>query len=122
MPQIQEHVDKISTRLEEEYAGSEKVLNLCNLFSCYTADVITKYSFDRTFDYLDSPDFMNPFTASFDGFKDMAHYSIQFPWLPKLLARLPESLIRSLQPTMTPVLDYQRVSDHAPTKDCKHSQ
>ena len=110
VPQIQEHVARIIERLSREYADTGKILNLCNMFSCYTADVITKYSFDRTFDYLDSPDFVNPFTASFDGFKGFAHFSIQFPWLPKFLAKLPHPVVRFLQPAMTPVLDYQRVS------------
>ena len=121
IPQIQEHAAKICGRLNKEYLGTGKVLNLCNLFSCYTADVITKYSFDRTFDYLDSPDFVNPFTASFDGFKAFAHYSIQFPWLPKLLSKLPESVIRVLQPAMVPVLNYQRVGPFYLRVDCKFS-
>lgn len=76
-----------------------------DLFSSYTADVITKYAFDQTYNFL----FISPFTKSIEGFKKFAHYAIQFPCLPRVLARLPDRILMTLQPGMLAALEYKRV-------------
>jgi hypothetical protein len=109
-PNIQSRVEEICYRLRNEYAGTDKILNLCDLFSCFTADVITRYAFDRSYDFLAAPDFISPFTKSINSFKKFGHYAIQFPWLAKLLARLPEALLMVIQPSMIAALQYKRVN------------
>jgi cytochrome P450 len=106
---IQCQVDKISSRLATEYAPSGKVLALGDLFSSYTADVVTKYAFDQTYNFLDAPDFLIPFTKSIEGFKKFAHHATQFPLLPRVLARLPDRILMTLQPGMLAALEYKRV-------------
>ena len=109
VPNIQSQVDKLCDRLTHEYTGIDKVLNLGDMLSCFTADVITRYAFDRSYNYLDAQDFISPFTASINSFKKFGHYSIQFPWLPKLLAIMPDSLLGIVQPSMISVFRYKRV-------------
>jgi hypothetical protein len=109
LPQIREQADKALKRLSNEYAGTEQVLNIGDMLSCFAADVITKYAFDRTFNHLDSSEFRNPFTASFEGFKAFGHYTIQFPWLPRSLSKLPDSVSLFLQPDLAPVIEYKIV-------------
>lgn len=108
-PAIQAQADKICSRLATEYAASGKVLALGDLFSSYTADVITKYAFDQTYNFLDAPDFISPFTRSIEGFKKFAHHAIQFPLLPRILARLPDRVLMTVQPGMLAALEYKRV-------------
>ena len=117
VPNIQHKVDKFCDRLANEYARTNKVLNLCDLFSCFTADIITKYAFDRSYNYLGAPDFISPFTTSINSFKKFGHYAIQFPWLPKLLARLPDILLMILQPSMVAAFQFKEVyaNDSFPT-------
>lgn len=106
---VQRQVDKICHRLTTEYAGTEKVLVLGDLFSCFTADVVTSYAFDRSYNFPDAPDFISPFTKSIEGFKKFAHYAIQFPLIPQLLANLPDSLLMVLQPGMLAAYQFKRV-------------
>lgn len=106
---VQSQVDKICHRLTTEYAGTEKILKLGDLFSCFTADVATTYAFDRSYNFLDTPDFVSPFTKSIEGFKKFAHYAIQFPLIPQLLANLPDSLLLILQPGMLAAYQFKRV-------------
>jgi hypothetical protein len=109
LPQILEHAVKVSKRISNEYEGTNQVLNLGDMLSCFAGDVIMKYAFDREFKYLDSPDFRNPFTASFVGFKAFAHYTIQFPWLPRMLSKLPDAVSLFLQPDLAPIIEYKHV-------------
>lgn len=106
---VQRQVDKICHRLTTEYAGTEKVLVLGDLFLCFTADVVTSYAFDRSYNFPDAPDFISPFTKSIEGFKKFAHYAIQFPLIPQLLANLPDSLLMVLQPGMLAAYQFKRV-------------
>jgi hypothetical protein len=89
------------------------VLNLGDMLSCFAGDVIVKYAFDRCFDYLDAKDFRNPYSASFEGLKGFAHLMIQFPWLPRVLSKLPGEVSLFLQPDLGPVIEYRNVSVHA---------
>lgn len=108
-PSVQCQVNKICHRLTREYAGTGKILVLGDLFSCFTADVVTSYAFDRSYNFLDAPDFISPFTKSIEGFKKFAHYAIQFPLIPQLLASLPDSLLMVLQPGMLAAYQFKRV-------------
>jgi hypothetical protein len=110
VPNIQARVEKIDERLTQEYLGTGKVLNICDLMSCYTSDVITRYALGISYDFLDSTDFISPFTAANQGFKDLAHYGIQLPWLVRLILAVPDSWVKRLNPKLAPTLDFKNVS------------
>ena len=111
-PSIQNKVDRLCSRLAKEYAGTDRVVVLNHLFTCYVADVVTKYAFDKCYDFLDREDFQSPFTTAVRGFKDIVHPCAQFPWLPRVVAKLPDSLIMLLQPSMASVVHFQQVDEH----------
>lgn len=108
-PSIQLKVDKVCSRIADDYAGKRKTLVLNDLFSSSMADVITKYAFNQSYDFLDKEDFRSPFTAAIRGFKDIVHLSTQFPWLPRILTRLPDTLVTIFHPPMAAVIEFQRV-------------
>ena len=111
-PLIQDKVDRLCSRLAKEFAGTNKVVVLNHLFNCYVADVVTKYAFNKCYDFLDKPDFQSPFTAAVRGFKDIVHPCAQFPWLPRVVKELPDSLIMLIQPSMASVIQFQQVNMH----------
>lgn len=110
---IHEQVGKLCARLDYEYARKGKILVLNDLLTCYAADVITNYSFNKSYHFLDEENFQSPFTLSLRGFKDFVHIFNQFPWLPRLIAMLPGTLIKTLQPSMATVVDFQEVTSPA---------
>lgn len=106
---IQAKVDKVCSRIANDYSGKDKVLVLNNIFTCYVADVITQYAFDKDYDFLNSPDFQSPFTLAIRSYKDVAHLWAQFYWLSRIVHKLPDSLIAFLQPSMATVIQFQSV-------------
>ncbi|KAI0842641.1 hypothetical protein F5Y06DRAFT_292575 [Hypoxylon sp. FL0890] len=54
---IQTMVDRISHRLSSEYAGTEKVLNLLDMWGSMASDVIMEFCFARPKDHIDAPEF-----------------------------------------------------------------
>ena len=107
---IQRQVNKICHRLATEYSGTGKVLRLNDLFLSYVSDVIMTYAFNRSYDFLDRPNFISSFTSSIQGLKDFVHFAQQFPWLPRMLRSLPDGLVSYLQPSMKSILYFQSVS------------
>jgi hypothetical protein len=79
------------------------------MFTCYVADVVTGYAFDKKYDFLGKENFRSPFTTSVRGYKEIVHPCSQFTWLPHVLSRLPNWLVEFLQPSMATVLEFQRV-------------
>ena len=47
-----------------EYKGTGKVVLLTEAWAALTMDIITYYSFALSYDFLDYPDFIAPFTQS----------------------------------------------------------
>ena len=108
-PFIQSQLDKICSRLTQEYVGRNRILVMNDVFTCYAADVILESMFDRSYGFLDSPIFECAFGKSMKALKSMAHISAQFPWLHKLANRLPERLLLKLQPSLAAIIQMQDV-------------
>lgn len=109
---IQGEVDKICYRLATEYSGTGKVLCMNDLFSSYASDVIMTYAFNRSYGFIDRPDFISSFTSSIQGLKNFVHFAQQFPWLPQMLQSLPDGVVSYLQPSMQSILYFQSVSTY----------
>ena len=108
-PFIQSQVEKICSRLTQDYVGRDKTVIMNDLFTCYAADVILESMFAMSYGFLDSPKFECPFGKSMKGLKSMAHLSAQFPWIPWLANRLPEKLLLRLQPSLAAIIGMQDV-------------
>ena len=108
-PYIQDRANKICDRLANEYATTGKVLRLNDMWACYVSDVITNFSLRKDYDFINMPDFKSPFTHSIDKLQQYAHVGNQFPWLFKVLNRLPDSVVVSLQPMMKPIREFEAV-------------
>ena len=110
-PRIRDQVQKMFSRLEKEYKGNDKVLRIDFMFAAVAADIVTGYSFDRSYNFLDAPEFISPFTSSIESFKKAAKLSVNFPWLPRLLSKLPENWVAAMNPEIIPSFEFRKVSD-----------
>ena len=108
-PYIQSILDKIGRRLAQEYAGTGKSVRLNDLFSSYVADIATQTAFNHSYDFLDQPDFVSPFATAINKMKKQGHFCMQFPWIPRTLARLPHPVLKVLNPSMVPGMQYKAV-------------
>lgn len=106
-PMIQAHINKIIERLSNEYAGTDNVLTFNDLYASFVSDVIMSYAFNRSYGFLDQPDFVSPFVKSIQGLKEFVHIAQQFPWITNLFQSLPDWLVKFLRPNMEAILHFQ---------------
>lgn len=109
-PYIQKRVDKLCHRLNNEYKGTSKVVKMDDAFSAFATDNVTYYCFTRSYDFLDFPGFVAPFSTAVDGFYDMAQVCAHFPWLIPFMESLPKFVSAAIQPSMVPYFNYCDVS------------
>lgn len=109
-PYIQTCVDKLCHRLNNEYKGKFKVVTMDQVFAAFAADNITHYSFARSYDFLNYPDFVAPFTTALERLNDMAQVGAHFPWLIPLMESLPKTVSAALMPSIIPFFDFRKVS------------
>ncbi|KAI9720558.1 MAG: hypothetical protein M1828_005642 [Chrysothrix sp. TS-e1954] len=106
-PFIKKLVDRICYRITNEYKNTGKMLNLSNVWACYTADTITNYAFDRQYNFIDKPDFEGRFTRDVRGIADYSQWMTFFPFLVTLGKVLPPSFVAWLIPASKSLLDFR---------------
>ena len=109
-PYIQKRVDKLCHRLNNEYKGTFKVVKMDDAFAAFAADNVTYYSFARSYDFLDYPDFATPFVMAVKQVADKAQISTHFPWLLSFMESLPKFVSAAIQPSMVPLFAFRDVS------------
>ena len=109
-PHIQQCAEKLCNRLLREYKGTSKVVTLNDAWAVYATDIILFYSFAWSYDFLDYPDFIAPFTTSIKELANFVHIAGHFPWFLTLLQSLPDSALGIINPAIIPVFQFQNVS------------
>ena len=113
-------------RLLKEYKGTDKVLTVNEMYAALATDVIMQYCFAFSYNFLDYPDFVSPFTTSISRSQvKTAHVAYHFPWFRKLLQSLPEAMVGVLSPDTLPLLQYKKVIQPSPDncrRACTHRQ
>jgi hypothetical protein len=71
-------------------------------------DVITEYSVDRSFGYLDNPGWSSDFRQLERAFGETAYMQRMFPPLIKMMNSLPDRLVVWMEPRMKLLLDFSR--------------
>lgn len=107
-PAVRRVVDKLCAQLERNFAGTGCPVNLTDAFGCMATDVVSRYAFGYSYDFLESDTFLPNLTKGIDAGMALGATVKQFPWLLSFLHSLPEAWTRSLMPDMAPYLDFQR--------------
>lgn len=106
VPQMQASVDRLLQRLEREYGGTGRVLNLNKMWGCLSSDTIVGFAFERQYGFLDSPDFHSMLNEAMADLLEPVHWTVHVPMLSALLQALPDALVTRLQPQMASVLRF----------------
>lgn len=104
---IKKHVMNLCSRIEE-VRGTGEVVNLKYAFAALTVDVVSEYAFARPFGALQDPKFAPQWLDAVEGIVTGCHLNAFFPWLPKLMKKLPLAVVRWVNPHVGTVVEYQR--------------
>lgn len=107
---IQLRVNRLCDRLQGEYAGSDKILIMDDMWGCLTSDTIVEYCFDRAYRFIELPDFRAFFIDAMNELLNGVHVVTQFPWISSMINYLPDWVVTMLQPGMTSVIKFNNVS------------
>lgn len=106
-PVIQRLADKLYTKLEN-CRGTDEVVPLECAFDAFTMDVITEYSLDTSFGYLDNPGWSSDFRELERAFGEMGYMQKMFPPLIDIMNSLPDRLVLWMNPRSKLLLDFFR--------------
>ncbi|KAL1642563.1 hypothetical protein SLS58_005331 [Diplodia intermedia] len=105
-PQLQMLLDKILARLESEYKGTGRVLNMTKMWGCLASDVIVGFAFDRPSDFLDNPDFHSELNRCFGDMSEAVHLLTYIPYFARITQKLPVGLVKVLSPQVASIVAF----------------
>ncbi|PNY20708.1 Trichodiene oxygenase [Tolypocladium capitatum] len=114
-PQIQDMADRMVTRLATEFGSRAKAVDMNEAYAAFVSDAINYYTFAISYNFLDYPDFVTPFTTSIRKLAMSLHIAGHFPWFLTIMQAVPESVVQLLNPLMVPVFQFHNVRIDART-------
>ncbi|KAJ5889017.1 Benzoate 4-monooxygenase cytochrome P450, partial [Penicillium taxi] len=106
-PSILDQISILMTRFEEA-KKKNTVVCLNGVFAALTADVISEYSFDMSFDFLKSEADTNDLQQAVEGSSKMYHVLRILPLLHRFIADIPLWLMKMLFPEGAKLLEVQQ--------------
>jgi hypothetical protein len=107
-PTINSIIENLCRRLDE-FKKSGQPVPVRLAYQCLATDVVTLYSFNKSWNYLDDPEFAPKWCETVRATADMGHTTKQFPWLFPILEALPDSAVAAVFPGMLLLLNWRRV-------------
>lgn len=98
-------VERVSKRLSTEYAGTDRVLNVGDMFSSLAVDIVTELAFRRCTDCTLAPDFKAPLVGVTANTLWVSHWNAHFRFLNQWVEWLPPNLVSALVPLYKPIFD-----------------
>ena len=106
-PVIQRLAEKLCAKFEK-CKGTEEIVPLECAFDAFTMDVITEYSLDTSFGYLDHPGWSSDFRELERAFGEMGYMQKMFPPMIKMMQSLPDKVVIWMDPKSKLLLDFFR--------------
>lgn len=94
-PLIQDNISRLLA-VFRRYQKTGEVLPIRPAFSALTSDVITEYCFGISENYIEAKDFNALVLETTDKLTDNMHITVQWPWLPVLLNKLPDKIVEAI--------------------------
>jgi hypothetical protein len=108
-PVIKEKVEKLCNKIAL-YVQDGQVLPLSRAWMALTTDVITEYSFAKSYDQLDSPNFQDTLHEALVAIYTTGQFALHFPIVFPILDIMPEWLVKMTQPEVLPVVGLRKVN------------
>lgn len=109
-PMIWEKVDKLLNKLQLEYQEENVPVCISNAYMSLAQDVIFDYCFAMDPNVLDNPGFEGNLHPAFVALGGSGLLATHFPWIPKIMEKLPQAWVVKLQPLLALVFKVQNVS------------
>ena len=109
-PIIREKLDILVKKIAQYKDSGRLAIN--RAFTVLAGDIITEFTFAKSYDHLESPDFKETFYEPMFAASKSGHVSLQFPWIVPLIEKMPDSIVLKLQPLLHLIMVVQRVSHH----------
>ncbi|KAM5431408.1 hypothetical protein MferCBS31731_007894 [Microsporum ferrugineum] len=94
---IQGLVEKLCNRIEQ-FSVTRSIVPLSLGYTCLTTDLITTFTMDRCYGYLDAPDWYPNWGQVLRDASEMSMVSRQLTWILSVLKMLPKTFTMSLNP------------------------
>lgn len=104
-PALEGVTSKLMRRLKE-YKGTGEPVNLSNAFRSLATDVVTEFSFHKSYDLLDQPDFAAAFQKTVRDFPEIGLWHRHFGLILDVLDLMPRWLTKLINPAGIDVLDF----------------
>lgn len=108
-PVIREKLRRLCYRISQ-YAETGREINLRRAWTAFVGDALTEYTFAKSYDHLESPDFKTTFHEPLHEACTAGSTLLQFPWIWPLLNSLPDWVVGKVNPPLYMLINVQRVS------------
>lgn len=105
-PDIQKNITKLFNRFDGEQAA-QNVVRLDIAFIALTTDIITHYSYEKSFNYLDEPDYKMDWKEAVLEASANGAMMRHFPFMLALSKNMPRWLLKKLNSRIAVLLDIQ---------------
>ena len=107
-PLITASIEKLCGRLNE-FRQTKEPVNLRYAFNAMNLDIITDYSFGKSFNCLEQDDFACVWADIVDSVSRQTQINKQFPFMLRLMRSLPIWVVQKLNPDMMTLINFQIV-------------
>ncbi len=107
-PVIRQKVDKLCQRLTQLYERGA-VIHWHTAMTALAGDIISEYSFAKSYDHLDSPDLSESYYMPMHAACESGMLTLQFPWVWRIVNSLPEAVVLKMQPLLYLLIKLQQV-------------
>ena len=115
-PSVQAMVDKLIIRLGT-FKGTGGVVNMIDMYTSLTADIICQYAFAAPYGYLDQPDFAPFWHRAMMDASEGFHFFKQFSWIESTMRKIPPSIVLMMVPQLGALFLLTDVRHWPPLKD-----
>ncbi|KAF9733997.1 hypothetical protein PMIN06_005172 [Paraphaeosphaeria minitans] len=102
---VNQLLERVSQRVSKEYSGSNRVLDVGEMFSALAVDIVTEVCFRRCTNCTEAPEFKAPLVVTIMNNIWLSHWNAHFRLLLAWIEKLPNNVIGILVPAIKPILD-----------------
>jgi hypothetical protein len=107
-PVIWAVIENLCRRLRE-FRESKEPVNIGNAYAALTIDIISEYSFAKSYGCVDRSDFAPEWPKMIEAVSAQSALNKQFPSILKFFKMMPESVVEKLNPEMMLIIDFHKV-------------